>query len=465
LFSHSAFLKYKNEFDAARNAASGILNRQDVHRSLRDLSVVVLSVLQPNVKLSKALSWAKSKGFTVVPYTLVKGSAVNASFLSKELAARLTKSKYAMDGLVLTIDEMNPLPKSGNPDWSIAFKSNQEALATTIREVEWEVSAHGKLKPVVVYDPIPWDGSTLTRASAFNGKFVMDEGIGIGARITIVRSGDIIPYIQTVVKKSKPSLPSKDAFGAYTLVGADFVLDNPLENIDFRVKKIARFFTSVGVDFLRESTVRKLYSAGFTSVSKITKAQAKDFLAIPGVRLATATKIHTNIHTVIDAGIPLVTLMDASGVFPSGMGSTRFEKIAATHDLLGLCALAPQEQRDIISAIPGFKDTTAEYFVKGSKKFLKWLALVGITPSQPKKVKVKRASTKLTGIAVTFTGYRSEEQEVLVTTNGGTVVSFGSRTQTLLVSPEGKASTKEDKAKAKGIPVMTWLQFAKEHNL
>lgn len=45
--------------------------------------------------------------------------------------------------------------------------------------------------------------------------------------------------------------------------------------------------------------------------------------------------------------------------------------------------------------------------------------------------------------------------------NGGRVVSFGGSTNVLLVSSTGKASTKIDKAKAKGIPVMTWDAFTK----
>lgn len=470
LFTKAGFLKYKAEFDAARNAASGILNRQDVHHSMKDLKVVVLQIMKPNLLPSKGLTWAKQKGFVVVPWKRVPTAKLNARNLSALLEQRKVASKFQVDGIVLTLDAVNKQPTSGNPDWSRAYKANvtdEDAPVTTVRKVEWEISAHGLIKPVVVYDPVDWDGASLTRATAFNAAFVNANGIGVGAKIAILRSGDVIPYIAKVVKKVKPAVPDVKTFGEYGLTknDTDYVLTKPLENEDFRVKKISRFFVNIDVDFLREQTVRKLYAAGFQNVRSITRATPKDFLKVPGVKLTTANKIYENIHKVIDAGIPLVTLMDASGVFPFGMGSTRFENIQEKYDLLKLCELPANEQKTVLIAIPGFKDTTADMFIKGSKKFLKWMSIVGITPTQPKKVRTKLESKKLAGVSVTFTGYRDKEQEAIVVKNGGQVISFGSKTSMLLVSPTGKASTKQTKAEEKGIPVMTWDKFARKYGL
>ena len=470
LFSKAGFLKYKAEFDAARNAASGILNRQDVHHSMKDLKVVVLQVMKPNVQPSKGLRWAKQKGFIVVPFKVFKIRELNAHNLSTLLAQRKVASKFDMDGLVLTLDKVNKLPMNGNPDWAKAFKENidaDSATVTTVRKVVWEISSHGLIKPVVIYDPVNWDGAKLVKATAFNAAFVNANGIGVGAKIAILRSGEIIPYIAKVLKKVKPSVPDPKVFGEYHLTknDTDYVLSAPLENEDFRVKKIARFFANLEVDYLREQTVRKMYEVGFDNVKSITRATVKDFMGIPGIQAKGANKLYEAIHSKIDQGVPVVKLMDASGVFPSGMGETRFETIAKYHDLLDLCALPESEQLAILLKIPGFKDLTADFFIRGSKKFLKWVKLVGITPVKPKKVKVKLDSQKLAGMGISWTGYRSDEQESTVKANGGTVESFGGRTKTLLVSPTGKASSKAQKAEQKGIPVMTWEAFARKYKL
>ena len=43
----------------------------------------------------------------------------------------------------------------------------------------------------------------------FNAAFVENNKLGIGALVQLVRSGDVIPYIKKIIKKSKtPLMPS-----------------------------------------------------------------------------------------------------------------------------------------------------------------------------------------------------------------------------------------------------------------
>ncbi len=477
LFSKSKFLKYKNEFDSARNAASGVMNRQDVHKSVKDLSIVVIQVLHPNIKPSSGLKWAKTAGFTVVPFVVFPASRLNGSNLDTLLMQRKAKSRYALDGLVLTEDKLNIQPKSGNPDWSVAFKANvdtDKAPVTTIKEVQWEVSRHGLLKPVAVYDPVDWDGSKLTRASAFNAKFVNDNGIGPGAKVAILRSGEIIPYIAKILKKARPSVPSVEEFGPYHLdeKGTEYVLDDPKSSPAVRIKKIARFFGHIGVEFLKLQTLTKMYDAGFTSVSRISRASVNDFLKIPGIQVTTAKKLHHALHSVLNKGIPIATLMEASGTFDRGIGTSRIEAIAERYSLLKLAAMPESKQIELVSKIPGFQVKTATLWAEGAARFLKWMELTGITPMSPAKEKelkdantVIKKSSKLEGVNVSWTGYRDKEQEALVKTNGGQVVPFSSKTGVLIYSRSGKASSKVDKAKAKGIETYTWDQFAAKYRV
>jgi DNA ligase (NAD+) len=473
IFSKSAFLKYKGEFDAARNAATGIMNRQDIHQSVRDLSVVVLQVLDPNVKPSKGLAWAKAKGFTVVPHRVFRGSELTAEKMSALLKARLAKSKYQMDGLVLTLNRVNPLPKAGNPSWAVAFKENvnvEDLPIATVKHVEWEVSPHGYLKPTAVYSPIPWEGSKLTRATAFNARFVELNGIGPGAKIKIVRSGDIIPKIESVVKKAKAQMPDPLKYGdlKWSKNRVDLILSKPQENDDFRIRRITRFFTEVEVDFMKEGTVRKLYDAGFTNISKIMKARPHDFMRVPNVKEKTAEKLHAAIHKVLDKGIPVVKLMDASGTFARGLGTTRFQQLHDEFGMQKLMVLAetkPMKTQEAITKLRGWSPETARAFVLGVLKFKKWLAITKLTPIYAKAKAPKAKTQKLAGIGVTWTSYRNKDEEQTVVENGGTVEKFGSKTSYLLFRPGGKESTKIGKAEQKGIPVMTWDKFAKKFKL
>lgn len=465
LFSTSAFAKYKKEFDASRNAASGVLNRNDVHPAVKDLSVVAIQLLDPNLQMSRGLSWLKTVGFQVVSNRTFPGSKLRYDRLVALLKKRRAASRYNMDGLVLVLDKKNALPKSGNPSWGVAFKEDmsvENAPTATVKRVHWKVSSHGYLIPRIEINTIRLGDSKINFATAYNAGYVRDNGIGPGAQVKIALGGDIIPDIIQVVKSVRPQMPD-DSFGTlkWTPTKVHVMLKNPKENADFRLQKIARTFSTLKIDFLRGRTVQKLIEEGYDNVTKIIRATPEDFGKIPGFKDASARKLWDAIHTKVDAGFPLTQLMDASGLFPRGVGQTRLDAIAEHVNLIALGRKSPAEIIDIVAEIPGFQRTTAEMVAQGLPKFERWMKATGLKVSRP----VKRAAPKsqrLGDVAVTFTGYRDKEQEATVVENGGRVVPFGSKTTHLLVSPNGKASTKADRAAEKGIKVMTWDQFSKK---
>lgn len=471
LFTKAAFEKHRHEFDAARNAASGILNRQDIHKAVKDLSVVALQLLEPNVKMSEGLKWLKRNGFRTVAWKVFPSAKLNFNNLSKLLEKRKSVGNFQMDGLVLVYDQKNVLPKSGNPDWGVAFKENvsvENAPVTTVKKVHWKISSHGVIVPRIEFDPINMDGAKVRFATAFHAKFVIKNKIGPGAKVAIVRSGDIIPQIVKVVKTGKEALPLMSEIGDYTWdkTKTHIVLVDAKGNESVRMQKIARCFAKLDVDFIRGGVVKKLYAAGFDNVRKLLKAQPKDFERVEGVKSALANKIYTAIHSKTDKGFPLTQLMDASGVFPRGVSQTRLDAVAEKLNLMKLATLPEAKIVERISQIPGFQETTAAMIAKGLVKFEKWRTITGLKVNEAAKPKAPSVKVnKLKGLAVTWTGYRSADQETAVIQNGGTVVSFGGKTQVLLVSPTGKASGKADKARERKIPVMTWAEFSKKYGV
>ena len=468
IFTAKAFSKYAEVFDQARNAASGILNRQDVHESLKDLSIVVLQLLKPNPVLSKGLAWAKARGFTVIPYKVIPLSALSSSRLEKILANQKAKAKFQIDGLVVALDRSNPLPTSGNPDWAFAFKVSSESKVTKVKKVHWDVSHLGTLIPRIEYDPVDWEGASLKFATAFNAKYIVDNHVGPGTQVEIVRSGDVIPYIEKVVINTarKPSLPGTE-FGSYhwDKNKTHLLLDNPTENTDFRIRRLTKFFTAMDIDFVREQTVRKLYDLGFTNLTKILKAPPSSFVG-EGTSPQGAQRLWSAIHKVLDSKVPLTKLMVASTTFPRGIGQRRLLSLGTQIDLLELASMPREKQLEIITSTDGWNTVMAKVFMEGVPKFLKWLDLVRVPYTNDTGVRrVKKVDGPLTDVLVSWTGYRSKEEELQVTKAGGTVVPFGSKTTVLLYTEGGKASSKVSKAQAKGITIMTWSQFAKRYKL
>jgi len=468
LFTKAAFEKYKDEFDAARNAASGVLNRKDVHKAVRDLQVVALSVLEPNMSPSKGLTWLKAQQFRTVAWRSFPMDRINVEMLDKLLAKRKESGQFQIDGLVIAYDKVNQIPRSGNPDWSVAFKSNvsvEDAPVTTVKEVHWKVSPHGYIIPRIEFEPLTMDGAKVKFATAFNGKYVEDNKLGPGAQVKIVRSGDIIPYIVEVTKQARKASKPPASLGpiGWDKTETNWVLDDPKNNAEFRAQKIARTFQVLDVDYLRGKTVDRLIAAGFDNVTKILKADADDFLRVEGFKEASANKLFQAIHEKVDKGFPLTQLMDASGGFPRGVGQTRLDSIAEHHNLMQLATMDKDELIELISAIPGFQEKSATLIATGLPKFAKWVRITGLKVRA--KAKVKTTSQKLAGQYVSFTGFRDKNAETTIQENGGQVGNFGGKTTVLLVSPTGKASGKADIARGKGIPVMTLDQFYKKFKL
>ena len=71
---------------------------------------------------------------------------------------------------------------------------SDQVVEAKVVDVLWAPSKDGYLKPRVRIEPVVIGGARIEYATAFNGAFVENK-IGIGAVVRMVRSGDVIPYI------------------------------------------------------------------------------------------------------------------------------------------------------------------------------------------------------------------------------------------------------------------------------
>lgn len=475
IFTKQAFQKYSKEsigdegFDNARNAASGILNRSSdkTHSAIKDLRVVVVKMLSPWVEPSKGLRAAKKMGFKVVAFKSVPAKKVTVDKLVKLYEKRKKKSKYHMDGLVLSWDKVNPKYTSDKPKWEIAFKVPQgldEAPTATVKSIFWKTSSFGVLVPKAILEPTMFEGVTVKQATLNNARWMIDRKIGPGARVKLIRGGEIIPKIIGVVKPGKIQLPEKSEFGKYTWDEnkTHLVLVDKDKSEDVQIRNIVRFFSKMKVEFMKEKTIRKLYNSGINTIKKMLTVTPDQLLEIEGVKEKSANKFYNEIQRFLSEGAFLPKLMEGSGVFQKGMGAKRIVQIQKTYgDVLAFAEYSRDEIREKLDTVPMFGGSSTEAFIEGIYKFKKWFDKQGIKIKKPEKV--KKASNKLNGIQVTWTGYRSRDEEEVVTKNGGEIVSFGGSTQVLLISPAGKTSSKPEKARARGIDVMTWEQFEKKY--
>ena len=392
--------KYEKEFANARNLVSGIINRKSADEKSKDLHFVVYEVVEPPMKPSEQMKNLSDNRFETVLHR-VENSLTN-EMLSDILSDWRKNHKYEIDGIIVSNDAVYPR-SHGNPDHAFAFKmvmSDQVAEAKVL-DVIWEASKDGYLKPRVRIEPIQLTGVRIEYATGFNGKFIEDNKIGIGAIIVMVRSGDVIPYIKSItVPAVVPKMPSVPYIWNKTHV--DILLENPDEDVIVQEKNVAMFFVSLEVDGLAKGNIKKLFQAGKTSVAAILKMSVADFEKVDGFKRKMAEKIHGSIQEKIQKA-NLLDIMVASGKMGRGLGERKIKPILDKYpDILCLCTSksptlsatisdkgncfhalekcegvisdkTPKEKEDMLKQVDGIGSETAHEFVKNIPDFLEFL--------------------------------------------------------------------------------------------
>jgi DNA polymerase/3'-5' exonuclease PolX len=181
--------KYKTTFANPRNMVAGIINQKAVNEAINDVHFVAYEVIKPVLKPSNQMSFLQTQDIETVlnktVSTLPNGSsALSNELLSETLVEWRQNYAYEIDGVIVT-DDKNYSRKSGNPEHAFAFKmvlSDQIAEAKVV-DVIWTPSKDGYLKPRVQIEPINLGGVRIEYATGFNGAFINDNKVGIGAII------------------------------------------------------------------------------------------------------------------------------------------------------------------------------------------------------------------------------------------------------------------------------------------
>lgn len=463
--------KWKKHFKNPRNMVAGITNRQDVHAAIKDIDVIIYEVLEPRGVPSKQLKALKAKGFHVVPHK-VYDEELDESELLEILMKRQQKATHEIDGLVVTKDVKNPLNRSGNPDYSKAFKAEgaQESANATVVSIEWEETRHGYLAPRIRIRPIKLRGVTVNYASGKNAGFLKKNRVGPGAVVRIRRAGDVIPDLKDgdVIKGATPTWPDRKKYGdwEWTDSGVNIKLKNAKAhklNDTVAAKVLEHFFVNIGVEGFRQSTLEKFVAAGYRTVKDILKLSQSQFTKVEGTN-KTIVDVYNQIHEQVD-GVDLATLMDASNIFGRGMGKTRCSAIIKAYpNIMKMGDKNPAELQEMIEALPGFSEITAKQFSSRLGAFCKWLkSTPQITWALPKKKKA--VSDKMAGQRVIMSGFRDADLSAAIEQNGGEMVTTVRQATFLLVKDPGSASAKTQQAKQLGIKIMTPDEFRRKYRL
>lgn len=194
-----------------RNVVAGIINRNFIDNDIKYVSFIVYKVIANEVLEGHSASSPDVSRFLDCHF---KESSFHTEMYRSNITQEVLnnifekcRNKYPCDGLVLTNNYVKIEDGKFIYD-EVAYKFNSDVESTKVLTIDWNRTRTGKMIPTIVFSPIDLDGATVRRCSGFNAKFILDNKIGIGSEITIMRSGNVIPDIQEVlVPTDKPLIP------------------------------------------------------------------------------------------------------------------------------------------------------------------------------------------------------------------------------------------------------------------
>ena len=450
--------KYKGAFATARNLVAGIVNAKTVDDKTRNLDFVVYEVIKPVIKPSKQMETLLSHGFKTVWHTTAK--TLTNEMLSDVLQDTRAKYEYETDGIIVANDAVYPR-STGNPEHAFAFKmviGDQMAEAKVV-DVLWEVSQDGYFKPRIRIEPVNIAGVNIEYTTGFNGKFIEENGIGVGAIVRIIRSGDVIPYIREVIAPAKAKMPEVPY--VWTVTRVDIMVENAAEDPAVKRKNVVGFFLELDIKGLGESNLKKIVEAGHDSVAKILALRLADLEKVFG-KGKTAPALYEGIKARMES-VSLGELMTASNMFGRGIGRRSVDALLAAHPDFLTSAENKVYKLEILGK-NGIKKN-GEQFYDAIVPFLKFLEECGLSGKlmvSVKELELKEPATDspLYNKSVVMTKVRDAEIIDFLKRVGATLDdAMKTTTFVLIVKDRGDVSSKTKYAEARGIPIMTVEDF------
>jgi len=477
IMSMEHFEKYSEEMSNARNMVSGIVNskKDSVNKKhARDVDFIAYEIIEPTglTPLEQIKKLAKLE-MLVVSYNLYK--EISIDYLQKILKKNKAKSGYEIDGIIITQNLVHKRNISGNPSYSVAFKGMTQTTETKVIEVLWKPAKDGHIIPRIHFEKVRLSQVDIEYTAGFNAKYIYDNLIGPGAIITIIRSGDTIPYIMGVVKPAKkPDMPD-DLEYEWDDTQVNIILTNADKNKTVIIRRITKFVRDIGVENMSEGIVTRLVTAGYDTIPSIINLTKDDLMELDGFQDSLSEKLINNLDTSLKK-LNILTLMVASNCFGRGFGERKIKKILNVYpDIVQKYTQSPSSTEkwiDKLVAIDGFDTISATKFMTSLAEFQKFYKTISaIRPIAPYK-NADLVSELFKGQTIVFTGFRTftgmskNDSVSFIESNGGKVSGSVSGNTTLLIYADGEeTSGKYLTAVSKGVKTISKTEFEKKYRL
>lgn len=118
---------------------------------------------------------------------------------------------FDVDGVVAKLDRLDLRERLGttarSTRWQYAHKFPANEATSTLRAIELQVGALGRITPRAHVDPVEIGGVVVRHSTLHNADHVSALGLRIGDRVFLHRAGDVIPQVMGVAEAASGDAP------------------------------------------------------------------------------------------------------------------------------------------------------------------------------------------------------------------------------------------------------------------
>ena len=466
-----------------RNTVAGITNAKTPNADILEyVKFVAYELIHPRMPAGEQLKTLSAIGFITANNIMSVDVTVNN--LTNVLRLRKKGSPFEIDGIIIADSSKDHgVNTSGNPEHAFAFKLPTSEATVVVTDVIWQISKDRLAKPTVVFESVSLGGVTIKKATGFNAKFIIDNGIGPGAKIIITRSGDVIPYIKGVATATEPSLPTTYTY-EFTKNGVDIVVmkdgnNEVSQQID--MKQFQNTVERLDIGGLKKASIEKLFKAGIVSLKQLFELDERSLMDLQLAAFG-EKKVRSVIEAVdkVKKTLNCLLLMVASNAFGKGFSEKTLALIQAEYpqfmktkpaiaDLLKISGVGPETAKNFVANIDGFKKFVGDNGLGGyclatgmstTSESATGMATGMSTTSASATSMATGKAGKLSGMKILFSGSKDKELMKFITDNGGEIVSGISKsTSVLIMKDPTEESAKQKYAIKNSIGIMTPEEF------
>lgn len=482
IFSKEGYNKYilldsNKDYKNPRNAAVGLINSLDfTEEKIKCLDFVAYNLRLNDSMLNtykESLDLLKNLGFNTNTYTEVSYKNLDNDLLDSWYEEFKETIPYEIDGVV--IQSNNKFNENKIlPDFARAYKVNLLESETIIKDIEWNISKSGYMVPTGIIEPVVLGGAEINRVTLFNYAYVIKNNIGIGSKVIIQKSGDIIPYVKEVLTTSNENkVPTycPHCGSELKVSGVELQCQN-INCIPQRLKQIAFLLKNLTIENAGETS---LFNWGITDIDKLLNFK-------PDFKYKNQIKFYNELKEKLYTSSPkkLISCMDFDGV-----SIKTFKKLFRNYFTGDICQFVEifgnycpstiwmRKTANIIKTIDGIGLTTLnqirDLFIKRNKEILDKIISspnYNYSNSSIDSSNNETLNTNLfKGLTFCFTGALSNPRQMyeeIVQLNGGEVRSNVTKSLSYLVTNDlDPKSSKFKKAKELNIKVINEEEFLK----